>query len=271
MHFRLVGVVLGAVLLASGCAAATPASVSPSPAVSSTVASAPLASLAVGQCTSAVDASSVQTLSVVDCTSEHFWEVSAVLPVDGDDYPGEIALRQRAATDCPTAFEQYVGVASNRSMFRMSFITANQSHWSDPANHKLACLVGTAAGGLTSSLKDTHLSFPLIGQCISKETSGTFSSEIVDCSKPHAYEAFAVTKFTGSAAPTDAQQSKLYRTFCVPAFKKFVGVSVGKSKYELLAFMVPPKQWKTLLDHRVVCTAGSPTAQITGSLKGVKK
>lgn len=271
MHFRLVSVVLGAALLASGCAAATPASVPPSPAVSSTAASSPLASLTVGQCTSAVDPEAVQTLSVVNCASEHSWEVAEVIAIDGDVYPGEVALRQRAATDCPTAFQQYVGVASNRSMFGMSFVTANQSHWADPANHKLACLVGTTAGGLTSSLKGTHLSFPLVGQCTSKQTSGTFSAEIVDCSKPHSYEAFAATAFTGSTVPTDAQQSKLYRSFCVPAFKKFVGVTVGKSKYELLAFMVPPKQWKSLLDHRIVCAAGSPTDQVTGSVKGAKK
>lgn len=271
MQIRIIGAVLGVVLLVSGCATTRPASVAPEPSTATSTPPSTLASLAVGQCTSAVDPQAVQTLSVVDCASEHAWEVAAVLPVEGDAYPGEPALRQRASTECPSAFDQYVGVSSDRSMFRVSFVAPNQSHWTDPANHKLACLVGTAAGGLTTSLKGSHLSFPLVGQCTGKVATGTFSTELVGCAAPHFYEAFAAKEVTSSKPPTPAQQSKLYRSFCAAEFKKFVGLSVGKSKYELLAFMVPPKQWGTLLDHRMVCTAGSPTEQVSGSLKGTRK
>jgi hypothetical protein len=95
--------------------------------------------------------------------------------------------------------------------------------------------------------------------------------EIIDCAEAHSYEVFAAKKIDSAAAPTQSDLDKLFASVCQAGFTDFVGIDVGKSKYEVTYFVAGADVWKKVADHRIVCSAGSPGGGITGSLKGVKK
>lgn len=253
-------------LLLAGCAAT--GSTTPSTSGNGT---SPLGALTVGQCTDAIDAQRVPSFSVIDCDAPHAWEVATVVPASGDAYPGEPALRQLADTSCASALSDYVGVDAVNTPFAVTFLAPNAAHWADPANRKVACLVGADAGGITGSLKGTGYSFPTKGQCFATPPADSFNLDLVRCSEAHAYEVYATKKLSGKTAPTTAEFDKAYTDVCVKGFKDFVGVDVGKSSYEILHSILPETQWTKLTDHRLVCSAGSPSGGITGTLKDAKK
>ena len=266
MKLTITTVLLAAVLAVAGCTGGATPTAAPTGSTSL-----PLATLAVGDCTGPVEVHGVSALVPLACDQEHNWEVAAVLTATGEAYPGEDALRQLAETDCAKAFTDYVGIAPDYSPFGATFVAPSQTHWADPANRHIACLIGSADGGLTSSLKHTALSFPTVGQCIGKPTAGSFALDLIDCSDPHFYQVYAAKKWTGTSAPASTEFDKFYNTVCVAGFKSFVGVDAGKSKYEILHFIAPDKLWTKMRDHRLVCAAGSPKGKISGSLKDSKE
>jgi hypothetical protein len=253
-------------LLLGGCAGPS----SPGSSATGGVTS-PLADLAVGQCTDAIQPQQVPSFTVTDCDSPHSWEVATIVEAGGDAYPGESALRQLADSSCATALPDYVGVEAANTTFAVTFLAPNAAHWADPANRKVACLVGADAGGITGSLKDTGYSFPTRGQCFGKPAASSFTLDLVPCSEAHAYEVYAAKKLDGKHPPTTAAFDKVYASTCVSGFKDFVGVDVGKSTYEILYFVLPDSLWSKLTDHRLVCSAGSPSGGIAGTLKDAKK
>jgi hypothetical protein len=264
LKLRILALLLGASLAVGGCTAALP-STTTSPASSA------LASLAVGDCTSALNVQSAPALTVIDCAKEHYWEVAALLPVTGDAYPGEPALHQLADQECASAFATYVGVEPGYSPFGATFLAPAAAHWSQVANRQVACLVGSAAGGLSGSLAQTGLVFPAKGQCTGRPVSGSFALKLIDCAAGHYFEVYATKKWTGKKYPSSAEFDKLYNSVCVTGFRTFVGLSVGKSKFEISASLVPEELWTKLTDHRIVCSAGSPNSEVTGSLKDRKQ
>ncbi len=266
MKLAITTVLLAAALAVAGCAGGGTPTATPTNSTSF-----PLAALAVGDCTGPVQTQGTTSLEPLPCDQEHNWEVAALLTATGDTYPGEDALRQLAETDCAKAFTDYVGIAPAYSPFGATFVAPSQARWADPANRQIACLIGNADGGLTSSLRHTALSFPTVGQCIGKPTAGSFALDLIDCADSHFYQVYAAKKWTRTSAPTSAEFDKFYTTVCVTGFKAFIGVDVGKSKYEILHFIAPAKLWTTLSDHRLVCAAGSPNGKISGSLKDSKE
>ena len=231
----------------------------------------PLASLTVGQCTDAIQSQRVPSFTVVDCSDPHAWEVATIVPASGEVYPGEAALRQLADSSCTSALSDYVGIDPVNTAFGVTFLAPSAAHWADPASRKVACLVGDAAGGITGSLKDTGYSFPTKGQCFGKPPVNSFNLELVPCTEAHSYEVYATKKLDGKTPPTTAAFDKAYASVCVSGFKDFVGVDAGKSTYEILYFLMPEARWSKLPDHRLVCSAGSPSGGIVGTLKDVKK
>ncbi|MCE1173493.1 MAG: septum formation family protein [Propionibacteriales bacterium] len=254
-----------AALLLAGCAPAAPG---PS---ASTDGSSPLSTLAVGQCTSAIDPQRVPSFTVTDCDDPHAWEVASIVPTSGDAYPGEAALRQLADSTCASALVDYVGVEPMNTAFGVTFMAPNEAHWADAANRKVACLVGAASGGISESLKGTAYSFPTKGQCFGKPAANSFTLELLPCTEAHFYEVYATKKLDGKTPPTAAAFDKAYASACVAGFKDYVGVDVGKSSYEILHFVLPDSLWTKLSDHRLVCSAGSPSGGIAGTLKDAKK
>jgi hypothetical protein len=269
---RFFGVVVAALLALAGCTTVPPGVSTSAPTASpSPSATSPLTTLTIGSCTGALTdgGEPPDAVTTVPCTQAHEWEVAAVVPLTASEYPGEEGLRTLAASECTKAFADYVGVEATASPYDVTFVGPSETHWSNPDARKLVCLVGTKVGGLKTSLKNHPIVFAETGQCLGEPASGSTSYPLVDCADKHLYEVYASSTF--KSVPTTAQFDKAYASVCVAGFKKFVGVDLGKSKYEIQYFVLPDKLWKSYSDHRLVCSVGSPSGGITGSLKGVKK
>ncbi len=283
MSSRPAVLVVGLVVLLCGCTpgTATPAATalptdivtSASPSPTPTPTPSPVAVLNVGDCTGDVDLSGASMTSVptVPCTEPHYYEVHASVPVAGDLYPGIEALSAQAKTTCSASFVSYVGVESKYSRYSSAYLAPDEASWATPANRVITCLVGSPGGDLVGSARGDTLIFPSKGQCTGPQDVAAQAVKVIDCASEHYYEVFATKEVPGKTAPTDAEQQKLFASTCQAGFKTFVGIDVGKSKYEVTYFLAAADVWSKVADHRIVCSAGSPKGGITGSLKGVKK
>lgn len=270
MRGRLWAVVAAATLLGSlaGCTAAP----TPSPTPSVPPSTSALAKVGPGDCLGALNGDSFELADVAatSCTGPHNWEVSEVVPVTGEGYPGEIDLKSQADQACASAFTSYLGAQPGFSRYTSSYLVPDEAGWADPTSRRVVCLVGAADQERSESIKGDNSLFPEVGECTTAG-AGDEPPTIVPCSTAHEYEAYADKKWTGSSPPTQKERDKLYTDVCVAAFTKFVGIDVGRSTYEIAAFIAPEESWDTIADHRIVCTAGSPDGKLTGSLKGSKK
>jgi hypothetical protein len=283
MSSRLCGLVFALVALLCGCAPGTPsapvasppsdAASSASPNASATPSAGPVAVLNVGDCTGDIDltGASMTTVPTLPCTEAHYYEVHASVPVTGDLYPGVEALATQAKTACSASFLGFVGVEAKYSRYSSAYLAPDDASWAVPANRVITCLVGSPDGGLVGSAKGDTLIFPAKGQCTGPQDVAAQAVTLIDCATEHYYEVFAAKEVPGKAAPTAAEQQKLFTSTCQDGFKSFVGIDVGKSKYEVAYFLAGADIWSKVADHRIVCSAGSPKGGITGSLKGVKK
>ncbi|MGV8907785.1 MAG: septum formation family protein [Propionicimonas sp.] len=264
--------------LATSLAACTP-SVGPTVAgtgISSTVVASsaqPVAVLEVGDCTGPVDltGASISSLPAIPCGQSHYYEVHAIVVVTGDAYPGASSLADQAARACAPSFVDYVGVAPEYGRYASAYIAPDEAAWTVPGNRMITCLVGSADGGLVGSAKGDYLVFPKPGQCTGPQNVPALEVEIIDCALPHSYEVFAAKKVDGKVAPTKTELDKLFASVCQVGFTDFVGIEVGKSKYEVTYFLAASDVWTKVADHRIVCSAGIPSGGIRGSLEGVKK
>jgi len=268
-------VVVAALLALAGCTSVPPGEdrvMSPATSASPS-ASSPLAALTVGTCTDAVTDGDepAGTITTTSCSQPHAWEVASVVPLTGADYPGEDELRTLAAAGCTRAFTAYVGVDVASSPYDVTFVAPSESHWSNPDAREIVCLVGTAVGGLSTSLKNHPVVFAEKGQCLGAPAKGSTSYRLVSCASAHLYEVYATAKVAGDKRPAQAELDKLYTKVCVAGFTKFVGIKPAKSKYEIQYSVLPEELWTKFSDHRLVCSAGSPSGGITGSLKGAGK
>lgn len=281
MHRRVVGLALALGLALAGCtpsqttsspqesAQLAPASASATPTPSGPVA----AQLQVGDCTGDVDLSgaSITDVPTVPCTGPHHYEVHARVPVPGEFFPGPEALAEQARTACSASFTSYVGVEQPYSRFGSAYLAGDEAAWVVPENRVITCLLGSADRELVGSARGDTRVFPEKGQCTGPQDVAAQAVEVVDCETPHHYEVFAAKELKGKTPPTPAEEQKLVASVCQAAFAKFVGVDVGKSKYELAYFIAGADIWEKVADRRIVCSAGSPKGGITGSLKGAKE
>lgn len=229
-----------------------------------------LTGLTVGDCTGVQTNGSTASTAKLPCNQPHHWEVASIVPVAADTYPGKALLLRMAHQNCPAAFTSYVGVDPTYSSFTPTYLAPAAEHWSNPDSRRLVCMVGTGEVTISRSLKGSRLAFPEVGQCVDKAGKSELRTPLVPCDKPHNYEVFSAQAWTGKKAPTPAQRDSLYQSACVAGFKKFVGVADTKSKYEPLMLAIPSASWTTVPDHRIICAAGSPTIDSTGSLKNAK-
>lgn len=260
---------LGACTPSGGSTVAAPGNVN-SPQASSAP---PVTVLKVGDCTGPVDltGASISSLPALSCRQAHYYEVHATVPIIGDAYPGASTLADQAASACAPSFVDYVGVAPEYGRYASAYIAPDEAAWTVPENRMITCLVGSADGGLVGSAKGDYLIFPKTGQCTGPQNVPALEVEIIDCSKAHSYEVFAAKKVDSKTAPTKTELDKLFSSICQSGFKDFVGIDVGKSKYEVTYFIAATDVWKKVADHRIVCSAGSPGGGIKGSLAGAKK
>lgn len=279
MPIRPLLLCVAVVLTLAGCAPGGPSA----PATSSSIASpsasdspttpVPLAALKVGDCTGPIDltGASMNELPPIDCGQAHYYEVYATVPVLGDAYPGGAVLGEQAKTDCAPLFAEFIGAPAEYSRYSSAYLMPDEAAWARPENRAITCLAGTPEGGLLGSAKGDSQIFPEKGQCTGPQDVSAVDVEIIDCAQVHYYEVFAAQEVKPSVAPSAKEVDKLFSSVCVDGFKKFVGIDTGKSKYEVTYFIANAEVWPRVGDHRIVCSAGSPTGGLTGSLKGSKK
>lgn len=229
-----------------------------------------VATLAVGDCTGPLNPGSTDVQTTA-CSSEHSWEVFALIPLTTQVLPDDALLESTATEGCIAEFETYVGVEPSFSRYSVVYIVPDATSWDDPSQHRVVCLAGSTRGGLTGSAKGDANLFPEVGECTGPQDVPVLELAVIDCSKRHDYEVYAEKKIKTKDAPTSSELGKLLKDVCVAQFKEFVGVDLAKSKYEYSYFIANADVWKKVADHRLVCSAGSPSGGIKGSLEGVGK
>jgi len=86
------------------------------------------------------------TVTGIPCTQPHDFEVFAVVPVDGSDYPGDDAISTQAQSACKAAFEGFVGVAFDDSVLDVYFYTPTSQTWSRLHDRSITCSVSEGTG-----------------------------------------------------------------------------------------------------------------------------
>ncbi|ARJ05628.1 hypothetical protein B5808_10640 [Cnuibacter physcomitrellae] len=109
--------------------------------------------LAVGDCMNDVSGTEVSEVPIVDCADEHDYEVYHDFELTGDEYPGDDAVSTQAEQGCQEAFEAFVGVPYDQSMYGSVPFTPTESSWTQADDRLVSCLIGDPSGKTVGSLK----------------------------------------------------------------------------------------------------------------------
>ena len=114
----------------------------------------PVVLLQVGDCTGPADSgfAAYDQLPKAACNRPHYYEVIALLPLAGEEWPGFDAVSYAAERGCPDAFTGYVGVSAGNSLYTTHGVVPARADWRSPDNRLVACLAGTDGGGLVGSV-----------------------------------------------------------------------------------------------------------------------
>lgn len=110
--------------------------------------------LEVGQCFNTGDVEGVAEVALLDCATAHDAEVFHLQDIPGDDFPGDVAVRQFADEACNAAFQGYVGSAYEGSRLLISYLFPTAQTWAE-GDHEVVCLLGGGDSQLTGSMKDS--------------------------------------------------------------------------------------------------------------------
>lgn len=111
--------------------------------------------LQVGDCLADFDdEDEVTTVHAVPCAEEHSAEIFAALEFpDGDEYPGDQAVKDFADDECPDRFEQFVGVPWEESEFSYGYLGPTATSW-DGGDREILCTVGHPHRPVTGTLEN---------------------------------------------------------------------------------------------------------------------
>jgi hypothetical protein len=101
--------------------------------------------LAVGDCFDDGDIAvggveEVGQVPMVECTEPHDNEVYAVLTVDGDRFPGDVAIQGQANDMCLDAFEGFVGLDYQTSVLDFGWLIPTADTW-EAGDRVIACFI----------------------------------------------------------------------------------------------------------------------------------
>lgn len=114
--------------------------------------------LQVGDCIEAMDetSTSVFTVSVVDCSAPHAYEVYHEGNITASSFPSGDAMDTWVADICVDPFNTYVGVPYQSSIYEISYFTPTEGSWSS-GDRVVSCMVTTSDGSTVSqSLKGAN-------------------------------------------------------------------------------------------------------------------
>ncbi|HOC13281.1 MAG TPA: septum formation family protein [Propionicimonas sp.] len=105
-----------------------------------------------GQCTGPQDVPALE-LELIDCASEHHYEVFAASNVKGKKAPTDAEVEKLFASVCLAGFQKFVGVAAGQSKYEVTYFIASAELWEKVADHRIVCSAGSPKGGVKGSLK----------------------------------------------------------------------------------------------------------------------
>ncbi|WP_010205003.1 septum formation family protein [Salinibacterium sp. PAMC 21357] len=115
-------------------------------------------SLEVGDCEAAApEEGEVEDTKTIDCAEPHQGEIYAASMVPDGDFPGDAAIGEQAEADCYTAFESFVGISWDDSIYNFSWYFPTESSWAD-GDREILCIVYHDGGeSITGSLAGAAL------------------------------------------------------------------------------------------------------------------
>ncbi|MGO1542819.1 MAG: septum formation family protein [Gulosibacter sp.] len=88
---------------------------------------------------------------VVSCSEPHLYEVTTVVAVDGDSFPGDEAIQQLIDENCPQAFADFTGEAPATSTDWSSMAFApSEGGWNEQGDRNIVCVVTPSNGEAAS-------------------------------------------------------------------------------------------------------------------------
>ena len=110
-----------------------------------------------------------------------------------------------------------------------------------------------------------------VGDCTGPVKEGDVQSlQVVPCTDPHNFEAYAETDLSGTDYPGEAEVKKQADKFCTAEFRTFIGVAAKDSRYDMFYLYPVERSW-AIGDRQVLCLTGSSKGGLEGTLKGVQK
>lgn len=91
----------------------------------------------------------VEDVEIIDCANEHAFEVYANLTVPDDVEFSDVELF--ALDGCYEAFEPYVGVAYEESVYEFTWLEPTVESWEGRGDRTVNCLVYEAAASVGSA------------------------------------------------------------------------------------------------------------------------
>lgn len=118
-----------------------------------------LASADVGDC---MDSSSLEgavvDLPTVACDEAHDAQVVGTFDLEGAAFPGEEEVGREATERCAAEFEQFVGIAVDRSTLTLKFLGPNAQTWEADNGRQVICFALTSDGStVTESWEGAEL------------------------------------------------------------------------------------------------------------------
>ena len=144
-------------------------------------------------------------------------------------------------------------------------------------------LLGPVGDGVNPDPVDTATGtqddvFKLVpGDCFNDESDAETVStvDIVDCSVPHTWEAYASIQMTEDTYPGETETQKEADADCADPFTQYVGLPYDQSAYDYSFYYPTQDTWDDPVrqDREILCLATSDTKGdlITGSIKGINK
>jgi hypothetical protein len=105
----------------------------------------------VGICYGTADSPDISFYSQTDCALPHYYEVTGTVSYPGDTFPGDQALQNQGNAACEVAFEAYVGIDYEDSIYQGYWFIPSQATWELLGDRRIVCLVGDIDGNLLSA------------------------------------------------------------------------------------------------------------------------
>lgn len=102
----------------------------------------------------------VETVDGVPCDQPHEYEIYYAfnLPEGDGDFPGETEVEDQSNEGCFGAFESFVGLPYEDSIYGFNVLTPTEGSWDEVDDREVLCLIGNYDGSMKSgSARDTGL------------------------------------------------------------------------------------------------------------------